>query len=182
MSDNTLNLGATGIKVGNAGIRGTQTIAITSAVGFDPSKTVLEMTGNLYNVSDIQGVSYLDLTDATALTNTGKTGYATTAGTMTLVTDPIASIGISKWKYGTNTGELTGSTAFATNTGQEYTPSGGNGAALTYTNTHTLTVKFKDSNKTQIDYTIANNVTGVNLASWTARRLLTPCQRAGRGP
>ncbi|WP_156031704.1 hypothetical protein [Selenomonas sp. AE3005] len=165
---NTLNLGATGIKVGIEGIRGTQTIGITSGVGFDTSKTVLEMTGNLHNVSDIQDVTYLDLTDATGLTNTGKTGEATTVGTMTLVKDQYASIGISKWKYGANEGVLTGSTAFATNTGQEYTPSGGNGAKLIYTNTHT--VKFTDSNQHQIDYTIANSVTGVNLANWDSTK------------
>ncbi|MBE6096929.1 MAG: hypothetical protein E7198_03920 [Schwartzia succinivorans] len=164
-SGNTLNLGATGIKVGNVGIDYTQTIAITSAVGFDTSKTVLEMTS-----SEATGKLHaynLDFTNATGLTNTGKTGYATTVGTMTLVKDPYHMIEMPGWVYGSASGFISDNTPFATNTGQIYT--GGNSAKLIYTNTHT--VNFTDNTaRNQINYTIANSVTGVNLASWDSSK------------
>ena len=159
---NTLNLGASGITIGDGGVTYTQTINIgytdaesTHTVAFENGKTVLSSTGA------ITGVGTLDISADAA-----KLAEATTAGNMRLLSGGDSTdFSALNLKYssaaaaaipdaGTKVKESTASDAK-------------DGVVLGYTNTHT--VKRADTNKA-IDYTITNTVNAVTPGeiAWSA--------------
>uniref|UniRef100_UPI00260C21B6 beta strand repeat-containing protein n=1 Tax=uncultured Anaerovibrio sp. TaxID=361586 RepID=UPI00260C21B6 len=151
-SGNTLNLGATGITVGDKGVSYTQTIGITKDLAFANGKTVLSSTGA------VTGVGTLDISGATALTG------STVPGTMTLLSGQNNNFSSLNLKYSGGTKAIGTGIVVKENAEAKDTE---NNVTLSYKNTHTVALADTDS---KVNYTITNNVKGITpgVVTWVA--------------
>ncbi|WP_297968325.1 hypothetical protein, partial [uncultured Anaerovibrio sp.] len=158
-SGNTLNLGATGITVGEDGVAYTQIVGIAKDLAFTNGKTILTSTGG------INDVETLDVSGAANL------AAATTPGTMTLLAgNPDNFTENLKVKYAGGTQAI--GTGLVVKQVAGGTETLANSVTMAYDKTHR--VALADSNS-KVNYNIESAVTGIDLSNWngTASALST---------
>ena len=144
---NTLNIGATGVTVGDLGVAGFQTIALTDALAWDNGKTVLSAT-NFDSDDSIKAT--LDISAAANLKNAGS-------GTMTLLAsetnNDFSSLNLKY--YDNNTATLNSGTSSVDVFEKSNYENEKNGVTLTYDTKHTVALDTTNYNK--VSYTVTNS-------------------------
>ncbi|SDC17182.1 hypothetical protein SAMN04487864_10387 [Succiniclasticum ruminis] len=159
---NTLNIGATGVTVGDGGVAGFQKIALTKDVQFTNDATVLN--ANTFSFDD----GTLDISGATGLIS------ATDKGAMTLLASSIDN-NFSTLKLAYDDATKTSPKPLDATTPSVVVKSSADGATETLSNkvvltsgtTHTVSLD-KDNSYKNVLYTITGNgkITKVDLSNW----------------
>ena len=144
---NTLNIGATGVTVGDGGVAGFQKIALTNALAWDNGKTVLSAK-NFDFADSIKAT--LDISAAANLKNAGS-------GTMTLLAsgtdNDFSSLNLKY--YDNNTATLNSGTSSVDVFKKSNYENEKNGVTLTYDTKHTVALDITNYNK--VTYTVVAN-------------------------
>ena len=144
---NTLNIGATGVTVGDGGVAGFQKIALTDALAWDNGKTVLSAK-NFDFADSIKAT--LDISAAANLKNAGS-------GTMTLLAsgtdNDFSSLNLKY--YDNNTATLNSGTSSVDVFKKSNYENEKNGVTLTYDTKHTVALDITNYNK--VTYTVVAN-------------------------